>query len=119
MAKKVAKKRGNQYSVIVSNLIKIPEVVPKSFWAREVKLAKRLCELYGYEKVLIWCPKYPYPSIAYLLNKPLETEQSILKNWLLLTSKTPKVKKYNIEDKPISEIKTEPLKKKTIKTWLN
>lgn len=120
-AKKVPKpkrKGGNKYSGIVGNLITPPAKPLKSFWPREVKLAKDLCDKYGFEKVSAWCPKYPYPSIAYLLAAVEDIEDRIERNWVLFNSKNPERFEYELSEAPVADHKPKSFKKNTIKSWL-
>lgn len=118
-AKKQPKKKAvNPYPSIVANLVEIPEGITKSFWPREIKLAKDLCDKFGLDKVKAWIPASKYPSISYLLVAEKDLAAQIERNWRLKNMKIPQVEKVKLEDEPVVESSNIQKTKRTIREWL-
>lgn len=110
-------KKPNPYLKVIHNLVDIPKECPPSFWAKESKLAKELCNKYGEEKVLAYTPMIKHPSLAYFIAIG-DVGQKIERNWRLKNIAIPKRDTYVLGEKIGEDVGLSP-PIDTIRSWLD
>lgn len=110
-------KKPNIYLKVIYNLVDIPKECPPSFWAKESKLAKELCNKYGEEKVLAYTPISKHPSLAYFIAVG-DVEKKIERNWRLKNIVIPKRTTYVLGEKIGEDVGLSP-PIDTIRSWLS
>ena len=91
------KRKLNKYQVLVIKFIKDPSVLKPKDWAREIKIGKKLYELYNEKFWRHSFLNFKLNSLAWLLSK--DGLKYLKEQYLILKLELPKQKKIKLENK--------------------